>query len=337
MAADVSGGHMTQWAARVAGRSASELSPRCQQQITTGGRRECVDLHDARPGRGTAGNDKEKSMYRPHTNQRRRVTTAAALTALFALAVGACGSDDTTASDSSPLQASADTTALPAPVTEPPAPVTQPPVIESTPPTEPTGTGDEGVEIAQAALLQPDDLGDGWQDLGSEFTFPMTAELAASVPSCAPFVDVVLEGNTGVWAHTTLGRNTDIAFTSITVFPTEAEAAAMVAATATPEFDQCWADFNEVAIVAMGVGVDSASYETVEPPDVELGGDSSSLQALDGTLTFGATSVPDTCVCAFVQQGRTVVAFHSAAPIFTAAARRDVIATALTRVDETVA
>ena len=142
MAADVPGGHMIQWVARAAGRSASELSPRCQQQITTGERRECVDLHDARPGRSTAGNDKEKSMYRPHTNQRRRVTTVAALTALFALAVGACGSDDTTASDSSPLPASADTaasadtTALPAPVTEPPAPVTQPPVTESTP-TEP--------------------------------------------------------------------------------------------------------------------------------------------------------------------------------------------------------
>ena len=197
-------------------------------------------------------------MYRPHTNQRRRATTAAALTALFALAVGACGSDDTTGSDSSsPLQASADTTALATPATEPPAPVTQPPVIESTPPTEPTdtgetepATGDEAVEIAEAALLQPGDIGDGWQDLGSQFAWPMTAELAASVPSCAPFVDVVFEGNTGVWAHTTLGRNTDIAFTSVTVFPTEAEAAAMVAATATPEFDQCWADFNEVGIVA---------------------------------------------------------------------------------------
>ena len=283
-------------------------------------------------------------MYRPHTNQRRRATTAAALTALFALAVGACGSDDTTGSDSSsPLQASAVTTALVTPATEPPAPVTQPPVIESTPPTEPTDTsesesapGDDGVEVAEAALLQPGDIGDGWQDLGSQLPWPMTAELAASVPSCAPFVDVVFEGNTGVWAHSTLGRDTDIAFTSVTVFPTEAEAAAMVAATTAPEFDQCWADFNEVGIVSMGIGIDSASYESVEPPDVELGGDSSSLHALDGTVMFGSTSVPDSCVCAFVQKGRAVVTFHSAAPIFSAAARRDVIAAALARVDETV-
>ena len=117
----------------------------------------------------------------------------------------------------------------------------------------------------------------------------MTAELAASVPSCAPFVDVVFEGNTGVWAHTGLGRNMDIAFTSVTVFQTEAEAAAMVAATATPEFDQCWADFNEVAVVELPFGIDSASYEPVEPPDVELGGDSSSLHALDGTITLGSS------------------------------------------------
>ncbi len=283
-------------------------------------------------------------MYQPHTNRRRRATTAAALTTLLALAVGACGSDDATGSDSSsPLQVSEDTTGLETPATEPEAPATQPPVIESTPPTEPVdtaetepATGEDGVEIAEAALLQPADVGDGWQDLGSQFAWPMTAELAASVPSCAPFVDVVFEGNTGVWAHTTLGRNTDIAFTSVTVFPTEAEAAAMVAATAAPEFDQCWAEFNEVGVVSMGIGVDSASYESVEPPDVDLGGDSSSLQALEGTMMFGATSVPDSCVCAFVQQGRTVVTFHSAAPIFSSAARGDVIAAALARVDETV-
>jgi len=110
----------------------------------------------------------------------------------------------------------------------------------------------------------------------------------------------------------------------------------MVAATATPEFDQCWADFNEVAVVALPFGIESASYEPVEPPDVELGGDSSSLHALDGTITLGSSDVPDSCVCAFVQQGRTVVAVHSAAPVFTPAERSDVIATALARVDETV-
>jgi len=164
----------------------------------------------------------------------------------------------------------------------------------------------------------------------------MTAELAASVPRCAPFVDVVFEGNTGVWASTGLGRNMDIAFTSVTVFPTETDAAAMVAATATPEFDQCWADFNEVAAVELPFGIESASHEPVEPPDIELGGDSSSLHALDGTFTLGSDNVADSCVCAFVQQGRTVVAVHSAAPVFDAAERAEVIATALDRVDETV-
>ena len=164
----------------------------------------------------------------------------------------------------------------------------------------------------------------------------MTAELAASVVSCAPFVDVVFEGNTGVWASTGLGRDMDIAFTSVTVFPTETEAAAMIAATATPEFDQCWAEFNEVAVVELAIGIESASYESVEAPAVDLGGDSSSLHALDGTITLGSTDVPDSCVCAFVQNGRTVVAFHSAAPVFSDSERSDVIATAVSRVDETV-
>jgi len=279
-------------------------------------------------------------MYRPHTNHRRRAATAATMTALLALAVGACGSDSTDGSDSSsPPQAQTDT-AAPAETAAPTTSVTPPPPAETTPATEPTDTdapesAPDEAAIAQAALLQPEDLGDGWQDLGPGSAFPMTAELAASVPSCAPFVDVVFEGNSGVWAHTTLSRP-EVVFTSVTVFPTEAEAAAMVAATATPEFDQCWADFNEVAIVEMPLGIDSASYESVEPPDIELGGDSSSLLALDGTITLGATSIPDSCVCAFVQQGRAVVAFHSTAPVFSAAARRDAIATAVARVDETV-
>ncbi len=260
-------------------------------------------------------------------NLRRRTTAAVALAALIALS--ACGSDGDAAS------------ASPTPPQTPAASPTQPPAAENTTQAGSTdtggsepATGDE--DIARAALLQPDDIGDEWQDYGPDSAFPMTAELAAAVPSCAPFVDIAFDGNTGVWASTGLGRDMDIAFTSVTVFATEADAAAMVAATATPEFDQCWADFNEVAVVELPFGIESASYESVEPPAVALGGDSSSLHALDGTITLGSTDVPDSCVCAFVQQGRSVVAFHSAAPVFSAAERSDVIATAVARVDETV-
>jgi hypothetical protein len=190
--------------------------------------------------------------------------------------------------------------------------------------------------MAEAALLDADDLGADWSDLGPDNAFPMTAALAAAVPSCAPFIDIVFDDNAGVWAHTALGRNADIAFTSVTVFATEAEAAAMVAATSTPEFDECWSDFNEVAVVELPFGIESADYASVEPPDIELAGDSSSLHALDGTITVGATDVADTCVCAFVQRGRTVVTFHAAAPVFTAEERRDLIVTAVARVDEEV-
>ena len=59
--------------------------------------------------------------------------------------------------------------------------------------------------------------------------------------------------------------------------------------------------------MALPFGITSASYKSVEAPDVELGGDSSSLHALSGTITLGSTNVADSCVCAFVQQGRTVV------------------------------
>jgi hypothetical protein len=273
-------------------------------------------------------------MHRPHTNPRRQARAAAALTALIALS--ACGSDDPAASESSTLPTTepADTGGL-IPST---APDQLTKVLPTTKPADTGGLGSASDEqaIALAALLQPDDVGEGWRDYGPDSAFPMTAELAASVPSCAPFVDVVFEGNAGVWASTGLGRDLDIAFTSITVFPTAADAAAMVAATATPEFEQCWADFNEVAVVELPFGIESASYEPVEPPAVKLGGDSSSLHALGGTVTLGSTELADSCVCAFVQQGRTVVVFHSSAPLFDAAERAEVIATALDRVDETV-
>lgn len=276
-------------------------------------------------------------MHSPRTNQSQRARAVAVLTALIALT--ACGSDDTTARTSStPLQTPADATEQPTSVAQPPA-TDSTPTTESTLATESTDaaepTPDEPA-TARAALLQPTDLGAGWQDLGADFAFPMTAELAASVPTCAPFVDVSFEGSIGVWASTALSRNTDIAFASVALFPTVAEATAMVAATATPEFDQCWADLNEAAAVALPFGIESASYESVVPPDIALGGDSSSLHALDGTITLGSTDVPDTCVCAFVQQGRAVVSFHSAEPVFSAAEREDVIAAALARVDRTV-
>lgn len=190
--------------------------------------------------------------------------------------------------------------------------------------------------MAEAALLRPDDLGDDWQDLGPASVFPMTSALAASLPSCTSFVEPVFEDDDGVWAHRALGRGADVAFTSVTVFATEADAAAMVAATAEPAFDQCWADFNEVAVVGLGFGVESADYASVDPPDIELGGDSSSLQALEGTVTFGSTSFPDTCICAFVQQGRTVVTFHAAAHVFGAAERHDLIVAATARIDDEV-
>lgn len=299
-------------------------------------------VHDA--GTATRPTTGSVHMHRRHTTLRR---PAAAAIAVIALA--ACASDD---ARTRPNATVAPGTTL---VTETTPP--QPTAPESTPTTAtdsaptaaatpaPTDAEDEErtatvrarrQALADAALVRPGDLGDGWQDLGPGTAFPMTAELATAVPSCAPFGSVVFDGNDGVWAQTALGRDADIAFASVTVFATADEAAAMVAAAGTPEFEQCWADFNDVAVVALPFGIQSAHYEPAEPPLLELGGDSSTVHALDGTIHFGPTPVPDTCVCVFVQEGRSVVAFHSAAPAFTPAERSAVIAAAVARVDESV-
>jgi hypothetical protein len=261
------------------------------------------------------------------------------LVALVAFSTTACG-DDASQSEAS----TADTVSAPVtPAVKEPTPETPAPTAPAATPdtaTEPasdtatdtaTDTAIDDAALAAEALPAPEDLGEGWSQYADE-GFPMRAELAAPLATCAAFVDVVFEGNGGTWAHSTLGRGPDIVFASVTVFPTDAEAAAMVAATADPDFDQCWSDFNEVAVVAMPFGIDSSTYEVVTPPDVELGGDSSSLQALEGTIQVGSSTIPDSCVCAFVQQGRAVLAFHSAAPIFSAAQRSGAIAAAVARI-----
>ena len=284
-------------------------------------------------------------MHQPHANLRRLATTAAARAALIALS--SCGNSDPASTENSPRRTPTEAVASPtedaATSTDTEAtPSSAPASTENAPATEPATSGEStaasgDVALAQTALLRAEDIGEGWQNYGPASAFPMKGELAASLPSCAPFVDVVFEGNTGAWAHTSLGRNMDIALTSVTVFASATEAAAMIAATAKPQFDKCWADFNEIAVVQLPFGIKSAKYESVEPPDVKLGGDSSSLHALVGTIELGSSSVPDTCVCAFVQRGRTVISFHSAAPVFSASERSDLIAAAVARVDETIA
>lgn len=274
----------------------------------------------------------------------RLLRSLAGLTAVALLAT-ACGDDKTATAGGSATSAAAQpavtgTTEEPATATTttlPPSTTTTtaaPAPSTTTAPTAPDVDAD--AELAAAGLLAAEDLGEGWISNGTALVFPMGVDLAADVPTCVPYLDIVFEGgNDGVWSATSYSRNADLALSSVTVFPDEAGAVAMVDAMASDEFDACWADFNEVAVMQFA-GADAVSYESVTPPDVELSGDSAALNALVGTLTFGNTEVPDSCVCSVQRVGRAVVILDAAEPVFTAAARRDVLARAVEQLDAVI-
>lgn len=251
---------------------------------------------------------------------------------LFAavLALSACGEDTAEpVRDTSPSE-------TPVPADSSPADLVDDAVTTIGAASQESDPASADAALATDALLPAADVGEGWVSNGTSLVFPMDVELAVTVASCAPYLATVFEGgNNGVWAHTSYTRNQDVALTSVTVFPTVAEAEVMVAEASADGFDACWADFNDVA-VAQIADATSASYAPVDPPDIELPGETAVLNALEGSIVFGNAEVPDSCVCAMMQQGRAVVIFESAAPAFTAAARRDVLVAAVERVAEIV-
>lgn len=209
------------------------------------------------------------------------------------LVAGACGSGDDT--EVAAGREPAEEAATAAPATAAPA----------------ADTPTDDAALAAAAMLTPDDFGEGWSSLGT--TFPHDVELARTVPECAAFADVVFEGGSrhGASVGDLLVAGNKVVILYAIVFPTEDGAVALLDAVATPEFDACWAPFNEVASVAMGVGISAASYESLPPPELDVEADAVVVKLLDGTTTIDGTILADTCLCMFARVGRGVVMVHS--------------------------
>jgi hypothetical protein len=189
-------------------------------------------------------------------------------------------------------------------------------------PSTPPPSGDAAV--VAASLLVPDDLGQGWHDVSANLSFPNSADLARTVPACAPYVDLVFNGGAhhGVGRSAAFGDDTGkLVFTYVVVFASSSAAAKMVTAVGTPGFDACWAAFNGAGVPTMPLGVTKASYHSVTPPTLTVTSDSLAVKALEGTVTMGGNELPDTCVCAFAQVGRAVVEVHSVAEAYSPADR----------------
>ncbi len=247
---------------------------------------------------------------------RARLPVLAAITAVASFTLAGCGDDQASATTSTTTSPAADS---------------------SNAPTTVALIGDAAV-VADA-LLTPADLGNGWGDASEQMSFPNSAEMAATVPECAPYVDLVFAGGAdhGVGQSAALTKGPDVLFTYVVVFPTEAAATAMLDAVQSPGFDACWAKFNDVAVPAMPIGATSATYENDTPPDLTFTADQSSVKSLVGTVTMGGSDLPDTCVCTFARSGRGVVEVHSTASAFTASTRSAIIQQAIDKLSTRLA
>ena len=185
-------------------------------------------------------------------------------------------------------------------------------------------------------MLAEGDL-DGWSAGPAELVFPTEVEVARTVPACADAAETVFTGGAehGEGVSGVLVRDADVLFTYVAVFPSEADAAAMVEATADPSFDECWAGFN-AAVVPGLVGADGASYEPAEPPDLTIDADQVDVEHLTGSIDMDGIALSDTCVCVFARSGRGVVAVHSTATVFDPEARSEAVQVAVDKLTETL-
>jgi hypothetical protein len=195
----------------------------------------------------------------------------------------------------------------------PSATVTPTEASSATTPTDPDH------DLAEAALLTPDDLEGNWRDTGPEGEHPMSAELARTAPACEPFADLVFDEGAqhGSAATVTLQREASFLYTYVVVFPTSEEAASMIDAVASTEFDDCWSQFVAAALLIMPFGATEANYDKATPPAMEFVADSYVARHVIGTIVVQGAEGSDTCVCVFAQVGRGVVIVHSALPHFT--------------------
>ncbi len=167
-------------------------------------------------------------------------------------------------------------------------------------------------------LLAPDDLEGNWRAVEPAGDFPYSAELARTVPACASFADLVFEGGAdhGAAATLTLQREEGLLYSYVVVFPTSEEAAAMLSAVASPEFDDCWSQFMGVAAEAQPMGITDANYVTATPPPMTFAADDYVSKMVTGTIVVDGSESSDSCICVFARVGRAVALIHSAAEHF---------------------
>jgi len=163
--------------------------------------------------------------------------------------------------------------------------------------------------IAREALVKLADLGSGWDVSSGGLTSHAVADMAATVPDCAPYIDAAFDGP-GRRSTTTSGRIFQSLSTTLTewvyLFPSEEAASKAMDKIAEPGFVPCFTKFWKVVIEAYAPG-SNVTAKSVPTPAILPHGDRQIAVTLQPTNTVGSVTTSPTVVSVFIQVGRGIV------------------------------
>ena len=162
--------------------------------------------------------------------------------------------------------------------------------------------------IAKSALIPPDELGLGW-DISHQYdglSSRAVADVAASVPECAPYVDYAFDSprRQAVTSGRIFRGPPLFALTQwVYIFPTEAAATKAMDKIAEPAFVPCLMKFMDRLTPVLSPGTISTT-SNVDAPEIAAHGD---RQVVIGeSITFAGADT-FTTMNTFVQVGRGIV------------------------------
>ena len=120
------------------------------------------------------------------------------------------------------------------------------------------------------------DFGNGWSISHEydDYTTRVAADVAATVPSCAPYVDFVFDSPRRDTVASQMRYQTPRSFTLwdvVYIFPSESAASLVMDKIAEPEFLDCFTTYLEAATPVINPGGTSTSEVVDTPPLVEHG------------------------------------------------------------------
>ena len=161
--------------------------------------------------------------------------------------------------------------------------------------------------IAKQALISVDELGAGWEVSDGGLTSRAVADIAATVPDCAPYLNYAFDSPAR--RAPTAGRIFGSLGSTLTewvyIFPSDAAASKAMAKIAAPGFVTCFNRFLERLIPAYAPGSTVKASSVAAPPMISHG-DRQVVVSQSNTYRTGTAEFSQVVLNAFVQVGRGI-------------------------------